>query len=103
LVTSNIPQDPSVVDGVLVGQVISVDHFGNLVTNIAVGELALAQVTVITAGRIVPLVETYAEAPPQQLAALFGSDGYLELAIKNGSAADFLDADTGLVVQVDLG
>jgi S-adenosylmethionine hydrolase len=58
---------------------------------------------VITAGRIVPLVETYAEAPPQQLAALFGSDGYLELAIKNGSAADFLDADTGLVVQVDLG
>ena len=46
------------------------------------------------------LVSTYAE--DKDLVALIGSSGYLEIALKNGNTAIFLDAKVGNEVVIRL-
>ena len=91
--------------GGIAGEVIFVDRFGNLVTNITastIGRLASpGRLTVACAGRkISGLKRTYADAAAGDLAALIGSFGLLEIAVANGSAADFLGGRTGEKVTV---
>ena len=65
------------------------DTFGNVLTHLKrnVG----CQVTGVTLeGREIEFVSNYDSAPENTLVALFGSDGYLELAVKNDSAARLL-------------
>ncbi|HIA01344.1 MAG TPA: hypothetical protein EYN66_05460, partial [Myxococcales bacterium] len=95
--------EPVVRDGIVLGKVVWVDHFGNLLTNIAAQHLRQNDITITCAGRTLPLVLTYADGNAGELTALVGSNGYLELAIPNGSAAEFLDAGAGLAVQVEVG
>jgi S-adenosylmethionine hydrolase len=91
------------------GEVIRVDRFGNLITNIdrlLVDRLtAAAPVTTpvtVTIGttRVGSIAATYADAPPGTLCALFGSSGRLEIAVSGGDAAARLEARTGTQVQV---
>ncbi len=103
--------------GVLTGQVIHVDRFGNLVTNIpgsrvegqgTRGEEQGSRVEVEVAGhRIRGLASSYAEAPEEALEgtmtrvlAIVGSHGYLEVSVRNGNAADTLGIDLGATVRV---
>ena len=87
----------------VVGRVLAVDRFGNLITSftrarwepVVVG----AAIRVGDAGPI-PLVRTYGEAAPGALVALFGSTDYLELAVVGGSAAETLGAGVGTDVHV---
>jgi S-adenosylmethionine hydrolase len=84
-------------DGVWVAHVIHVDRFGNLVTDLRpdpalLPELAGAQVH----GRFVAaVVRTYADVPSGAPAILAGSEGYLEIAIRDGDARSELEADVG--------
>ena len=83
-------------DGSLVGRVLHIDGFGNLVTSIACRDLPPARtgVAVMIAGReIRGLVRTYADA--EGLLALEGSSGYLEVSLRDGSARDLLGAGVG--------
>jgi S-adenosylmethionine hydrolase len=48
------------------------------------------------------LVETYADAPPGELCALFGSSGHLEIAINAGDAASALRLTRGAAAKVRL-
>ena len=81
-------------DGSLQGQVVHIDRFGNVVTDVRAGDLRQGAFTVELAGQQVPgPVRTYAEATG--LAAIVGSAGYLEIALPNGSAADALRVDIG--------
>ena len=75
-------------DGALRGQVIHVDRFGNLISNIPGDWLASRLWTVRIAGQQVagPSL-TYAEAAPGRLLALVSSGGTLEVAVRDGSAA----------------
>jgi hypothetical protein len=77
----------------VVGEVVHIDHFGNAVTNVRADDLegAGSRVTV-TAGsrRVRGLARVYADVERGALCALIGSDGYLELAVREGSAADTL-------------
>ncbi len=85
----------------LVGHVLHIDRFGNVVTNVTVDALAGSQgrVEVDVGGTTVRgLVKTYAQG--QGLAALIGSHGYLELALTNGSAAESLGVRVGDEVRV---
>ena len=86
------------------GQVVRVDHFGNLVTNIpAAALMRLGEAAVvITAGeaRVHGIVRTYSDAPDGALCALLGSTGHLEIATAGGSAAAQLRAGRWLSVQV---
>ena len=88
----------------LAGEILYIDHFGNLVTNIAVRELAdAATLEVEIKGlRISQLSRTFHQEPGQAgaLLALVGSHGYLEIAVADGSAALYLGANTGEPVRV---
>ena len=86
---------PAVSDTELTGEVVRVDRFGNLITNIdrrAFEQFAGRGAIAVVAGeREVPrIVATYADAPPGELCALFGSTDHLEIAINAGDAAAVL-------------
>ncbi|MEZ4267254.1 MAG: SAM-dependent chlorinase/fluorinase [Myxococcota bacterium] len=91
-------------DGRLIGEVVSIDHFGNLVTNIGRSDLTHlappAAWRVEIAGRPVPVADAYGHAPPGHLVALIGSDGWLEIAVRDGHAAERLELDLGARVTV---
>ena len=85
---------------VLVGEVVHVDRFGNLVSNIprrafaAVPPDQFARATVETdEHRVTGICETYGQAAPGQLIALFGSSDFLEIARVNGRAARWSGAE----------
>lgn len=89
-------------DGSISGEVLHVDRFGNLVTNIAHQMLPAGQaLTVHIAGRVViGPVKAYALVADGDLLALVGSSGYLEIAMRNGNAATALGVDRGAKVIV---
>jgi len=96
---------PEVGDGTLSGEVLRVDRFGNLVTNIDrkmfekfthAGSIEICA----AAHRIARLVATYAEAAPGEACALFGSTDHLEIAVNAGSASDQLSLARGAPVTV---
>ncbi len=87
------------------GQVLRVDRFGNLITNIdrrQVEKLSASGGLVITAGgqEIPRLVSTYEEVQGSEACALFGSSDHLEIASNAGSAADRLGLGRGAAVVV---
>jgi S-adenosylmethionine hydrolase len=88
----------------LTGDVVFVDHFGNLITNIpgpAFLALAEREVQITVDGQeVTRRVSCYAEAPPGTLVALVSSGGTLEVAIVQGSAARQLRAGVGAPVIV---
>jgi hypothetical protein len=96
---------PSVTAGGIDGEVLRVDRFGNLITNIdrrtieAIG--SLDALTIAIGSRQVPtIVSTYAEARPGELCALFGSSDCLEIAANGASAATQIAAGRGAAVHV---
>ena len=94
-----LPQ-PSWDGATLVGQVAHIDRFGNLVTNIPAGTLpSEGSMTVDVKGRrIAGLSHSYAEGGG--LLAIVGGYGNLEVSVKNGSAAQSLQAAVGDRVTV---
>ncbi|MBN1675336.1 MAG: SAM-dependent chlorinase/fluorinase [Kiritimatiellae bacterium] len=89
-------------DGTLEGAVQYVDHFGNAVTNIpAAGLPAHAPAHVRVEARPIGRVNrTYADVNPGEPVALIGSHGFLEIAVRDGNAAQTLGLDVGAVVRV---
>lgn len=86
------------------GQIIHIDHFGNLASNIRVEHFQpRSGVTVSLAGVIIDgLVATFGERSPGSLVALFGSTGNLIVSVVNGSAAERLQARVGDSIEVNL-
>jgi S-adenosylmethionine hydrolase len=96
---------PALSDDVLSGEVLRVDRFGNLVTNIdrkLFDKFAHATDIEISAAahRIGRVVATYAEAETNELCALFGSTDHLEIAVNAGNAAERLDLTRGAPVTI---
>jgi len=84
----------------LAGAVIHIDHFGNIVTNIA-ATAAGRKFELDIAGRtLTDTREQYAGAPANQLFAIIGSAGLIEISINGGSAAQILKVKTGAAVIV---
>ena len=82
-----------------------VDRFGNLVTNIDrrtfEGFAKQGEFRILAAGSPVGrLVSTYAEIPPGEVCALFGSSDHLELAANAVSAAERLGLSRHAVVEI---
>ena len=87
-------------DGALAGRIVHVDRFGNLVSDVHADQLLSNRITAEIGGRrIAGLGRTYAES--EGLVALIGSSGFLEVALREGSAAREIGADVGdtLVVR----
>ncbi len=81
------------------GQVVHVDVYGNLITNIPADSLARDSVVAVGDAQV-PLVAFYEQAQPGALLALIGSAGLLEISVRNGSAAERLGARRGTPVTL---
>jgi S-adenosylmethionine hydrolase len=83
------------------GEVIHIDHFGNIASNIRVEDLADAlahkgNITVrLGQSEIKGLVDTFGERPVGEVIALLGSTGNLIISVVNGNAAQKLSATVG--------
>ena len=96
-----LPQVHQRPDGSLVGHVIHIDNFGNLITSIKNSDLPSTKqpITIEIGDQVISgLSRTYAEG--RGLLALIGSSGYLEVALKGGSANTFLDVEIGSEVKL---
>ena len=83
----------------LLGHVMHIDRFGNLVSDIRSSDLPPGPVEIcVGAARIDGISRTYSES--RGLAALIGSSGYLEISLRNGSAAGQIDVLVGDEVSV---
>lgn len=97
-VVRRTPEAKRLPDGSVVGEVIAVDRFGNLITNLMAPRGGVVEI----AGHTVPLVRAYADVPTGALAALVGSSGLVEVAVRDGSAARLLSAARGVAVVLRL-
>ena len=104
LVELDWPQ-PVVSPGRIEGEVLDIDSFGNLITNIEaelLGEVpANCQVRVeLDEHKTEGIYSTYADRPSQALIALVGSSGRLELAVVGDNAAAMLGVRVGESVTI---
>ena len=95
-------------DSDLVGEVIRVDHFGNLITNITREHLTpflRSKGVIIRIGSLVldKISITYNDVPQGEPLALIGSSGHLEIAVNMGKASNCLgkDCEIGTKVTVE--
>jgi S-adenosylmethionine hydrolase len=83
------------------GEVVVVDHFGNLLTNIERAAIErLRDPRVDIAGHSLRLCRTYGDALPGEVVALVNSFDVLEIAVVQGSAARNLNLGCGTPVQI---
>jgi len=66
-----------------------VDHFGNVITNFH-KDMIKKPFKVLVNKKEVPLVKSYGYAKKGEIVALFGSEGFLEIAVREGSAYEIL-------------
>jgi len=86
-------------DGNLVGQVLHVDRFGNLITNIRTSNLPGKDVMIEVAGQRIQGISDY-YAQKEGVMAVVGSSGYLEISLREGNACDFLGTAVGDEIRV---
>jgi len=91
--------------GALVGEVLWVDGFGNLATNLTRADVATAgfrgrSLSITIDGHVVPLRAAYASVPPNTAVALVNSSDLVEIAVNRGSAAAHFAAGPGTRVAV---
>lgn len=94
--------------GDLVGKIVAIDRFGNLITNIGSKKLnqycdkqAHHEPRIRIGKHIISgLSATYESAEFQKPLALIGSRGYLEIAVNTGSAHKYFSAKKGDAVKV---
>jgi S-adenosylmethionine hydrolase len=96
----DLPQ-PQATPGGWKGQVIHVDHFGNISTNLTDTHLGEAPGATIRLGgvNIHGMIKTFGERPVGALVALYGSNGNLIISVVNGNAAQQLGVQIGDVVE----
>jgi S-adenosylmethionine hydrolase len=94
-----IPKPSLDPEGNLVGRVLHVDRFGNLITNIKSSDLPGKDIVIEVAGHCIQGISDY-YAQNKGIMAIVGSSGYLEVSLRDGSARDFLGAMLGDEIKV---
>ena len=100
----NLPK-PEISDNKIEGEVVAIDRFGNIRTNITTSDLSRFQPTSFRGVRIKghqvnSISATYADSPSGKLLALIDSGGYLEIAVNKGSAGQLTECSPGDPVLV---
>jgi S-adenosylmethionine hydrolase len=94
-----IPRPQIGEDGVLIGRVIHIDRFGNLISDIKREDLPRGRIFIEVGGHIIDdLSSSYEEE--EELLAIIGSGKRVEVSLRNGSAARFLGSNIGDEVKV---
>ena len=86
----------------LLGEVIYIDRFGNLITNLSGEEIPENALIRIVGKEIPGLSKSYAQHSPGTLLAIIGSSGFLEISLANDNASLRLKAGVGQPVEVIL-
>ena len=105
-----LPQVKRLNEKLLQAAILAVDHFGNLITNLkpedlpAYGKPSSGACKIVTPQKkeITSFRSTYAEGNEGELFVLPGSTGYLEIVMRNGSAASSLGLSSGSIIGVVL-
>ncbi|MGR3294487.1 MAG: SAM hydrolase/SAM-dependent halogenase family protein [Candidatus Scalindua sp.] len=97
----DLPKPILSTDGKLTAEIIYVDSFGNLITNVNKEVIDRMKVgterVLITMGRrrINGICSSYTDVGDNEALAIFGSSGYLEISVNLGSAGDVLKLKKG--------
>jgi S-adenosylmethionine hydrolase len=89
-------------ENTLVGEVIHIDHFGNLFVNVTEEHLSGLEVIAVQLGdyRLSGMANTFGDKAPGDLIALYSSTKELLIAQVNGNAAKTMHAKIGDIVEV---
>ncbi len=105
----SIPKPSLTETTTLTGEVVSIDNFGNAISNITKDDLIkLAPIEfndkfkVVYKNEQLPMVNYYAENESSDLAAIINSFGHLELFVYKDNAADKFDIKIGDSVTISL-
>lgn len=101
LVNLELPLPRLTMDGVI-GCVQYVDRFGNLITNIPADIVSNENWYVRLAGKNVPSGNTYNDVDKGAIVALISSDGWIEIAVNNGSAQKTLGLQFADTIEVKI-
>ena len=94
-VVRRTPEARRLEDGAIAGEVIAIDRFGNLITNLVAPRGGSVEIE----GRRVGAVErTYADVASGEAVAVIGSSGLVEVAVRDGDASRLLSAARGTPV-----
>lgn len=95
-------------DGILIGEVLHIDDFGNIITNIS--EEDLSRIGVKQGASLLARLErkvlrleygsAYGDVDVNELLAVIGGYDFLEIAINQGNAAEKLKARVGMSVRI---
>jgi S-adenosylmethionine hydrolase len=100
-IVPSLLEAPVVRNNEIRGSVVTIDHFGNLITNIDAKLLTAAEkLRVRVAGMQLNLAQTYGNKQPGEFLALINSFGVVEVARAEGSAADSLGLGHGAPVII---
>jgi S-adenosylmethionine hydrolase len=83
---------------VLTGEVLYIDGYGNIVTNIQEKNMFNSQIFNVRLTEVslkLKVGKTYAEAEPKEPIILVGSYGFVEIAVNQGNAADKFNVKVG--------
>ncbi|PKN89720.1 MAG: hypothetical protein CVU45_06205, partial [Chloroflexi bacterium HGW-Chloroflexi-7] len=97
----DIPVPQKTTDGWL-GQIMQVDHFGNLVSNISREQLEPGKGVNISVKNtlIKEVVATFGSKPAGELIAMFDSSGHMAISVVNGNAAERLGAQADELIRL---
>lgn len=96
-------EDPSADGQRITGAVVTVDRFGNLITNLERAHVEAALSAYVLLGdRPIPLARTYADAHPGELVAVINAFDVVEVARRDGSAEAHLGLGRGAIVSLPL-
>ena len=97
-------------EGKVFGEVLHIDDFGNIITNISTSWLNKIEATeggllVVNVGEkteVLRFCKAYGGVSVETPLAIVGSSNFLEISVNQGNAAEFFGARTGDPVQVSL-
>jgi len=93
-------------NGVVAGEVLHVDNFGNIVTNISRKDMQRIRVAGVVNIELaaqklrLKFCKAYGEAKPQDPLALIGSHNYLEISLNQGNAAEKFKVQLGDKIRI---
>ncbi|MFQ6074156.1 MAG: S-adenosyl-l-methionine hydroxide adenosyltransferase family protein [Candidatus Bathyarchaeia archaeon] len=100
--------EPRLSRNVLLGEVLHIDDFGNVITNVSIKELEKMSIKEGDMLRVklkedvltLKLCTAYGEVKAKQPLAIIGSHGFLEISVNLGNAAKRFRVETGETVQL---
>ncbi|MBN1480928.1 hypothetical protein EH223_00475 [candidate division KSB1 bacterium] len=95
---------PQKTENLITGQIVYIDHFGNCISNISKNDFDPEQLVEINIKyfQFERLSHSYAEHQVAEPLVIFSSHDYLEIAVRDGNAAQFLNIKKGEPIEVVL-